>query len=240
MKLYSIFLIALFACTSLYAQSQPTITFKVAGVANKKIGYIRPLEGKNFPGFPEEATLDANGELVLPNNEKVAGAYEFGYKKGYKLFVEPGRRYKITVDVANKENPVTIEAKDKEGQLALSNLRWEFSQTVAMRLYRQDSLFAGIKQKVLHSMDSCLQPFEQLYAQHKISKAFNEHARSTVKNYYASVLASSLYPRGSKMVYHKDSAGYDAAIQYSRKGSFFMYLTILRCGISVLSLSFFF
>jgi thiol-disulfide isomerase/thioredoxin len=68
-----------------------------------------------------------------------------------------------------------------------------------------------MKQKVLQSMDSCLQPFEQLNTQHKISKAFYAHAKSTIKNYYASVLASILFTPLRKMVFHKDSAGYDVA-----------------------------
>lgn len=209
MKNLSICLMALFICTSLFAQ-QPAIVIKVIGGENKKIRYTLPVEGKCFPDYGIEDTLDANGELVLPNNETVEGAYHIFYRKMHRLFVEPGQPYKIIIDDKNKETPVTVEAKYADAEQALARLSWEFCQTVGLRLYKRDSVFANNKQKVVQSMDSCLQPFERLYAQHKMSKAFYAYVKACIKNYYASVLLNTFIMPATKAVYHKDSAGYDA------------------------------
>ena len=211
MKTLSICLITLFFCISLFAQQQPAIIFKVVGGQNKKIWYKPPQDGQFFPAPILGDTLDANGELVLTNTEKVAGAYVFHYNKQYRLFVVPGQQYKVTIDIENKENPVTVEAPEQEGQLELLKLAWDYSQTAGMRLYRTDSIYANNKQKVLHSMDSCLKPFEQLYAQHKLSKPFYTYAKTCIKNYYATVLATTLTMPVRNAVFHKDSVGYDAA-----------------------------
>lgn len=212
MKFFSLFLLALFVSSFLFAQKQSSIIFKVADAAGKKVTYNHHIAGVYWPSFPKEDTLNANGELVLTSKETVAGVYTFNYKNtGVKLFLEPGRNYTITVDPANKETPFTVEAPDKEAQLAYSKLGWDFCQTVAFRLYRQDTSFANVKQKMVTAIDSCLQPFNQLKAQHKMSKAFYAHTQSLIKNYYASVLSAYLIPRVSKTVYRKDSTGYNAA-----------------------------
>lgn len=209
MKQLPIFLISLFLCTSLFAQ-QPAIVIKVIGGENKKIRYTLPVEGKCFPGHGTEDTLDTYGELVLPNKETVAGAYHIFYRKMHRLFVEPGQQYKITIDDKNKENPVVVEAKYGEAEQALARLSWEFCQTVGLRLYKRDSVFANNKQKVVQLMDSCLQPFERLYAQHKMSKPFYAYTKTCIKNYYGAVLISTILMPATNAVYHKDSAGYNA------------------------------
>lgn len=212
MNFLTFLLLTLFVSSSLIAQKQAAVIFRVKYGAGKKFAYNHHIEGKHWPAFPKEDSLNASGEFSLPNNQTVAGYYSFIYKsRPYKIFVEPGRNYTITVDTANQEHPFAIDAADKEGQMAYTYLKWEFCQYVASRMYRQDTVFASIKQKVIKSMDSCLQPFEQLNAQHKISKTFYTHATCVVKNYYASVLAASLCPRVMKAVYNKDSVGYDAA-----------------------------
>lgn len=85
MKAIFLCLVALSCCLSLFAQQPPSIVFKVIGGQHKKIEYTRPVEGKYFPDFPKEDTLNANGELVLPNAERVAGVYCFIYKRMYRL-----------------------------------------------------------------------------------------------------------------------------------------------------------
>jgi thiol-disulfide isomerase/thioredoxin len=82
---------------------------------------------------------------------------------------------------------------------------------VGTRLYKQDAVFAEDKQVVMHLLDSCLQPFEQLYKQHKMSKPFYAYAKSLINNYYGSVLASVTMQPILKAVYNKDSAGYNEA-----------------------------
>ncbi|HEY8894947.1 MAG TPA: redoxin family protein [Niastella sp.] len=212
MRFLSFFLLILLLSSSLIAQKQASIIFRVKHGAGKKFAWKHHIEGKHWPAFPKEDTLNASGEFSLPNDQTVAGYYSFIYKgRPYKLFVEPGRKYAITVDTANQEHPFSIDAADKEGQMAYTWLKWEFCQNVASRIYRQDTVFTSIKQKVIKSMDSCLQPFVQLNTAHKISKTFYTHAACVIKNYYASVLAASLCPRVIKTVYNKDSAGYDAA-----------------------------
>jgi thiol-disulfide isomerase/thioredoxin len=195
-------------CTSLIAQQQPAIIFKVIGGENKKIRYTPPVNGEYFPDFPVEDTLDANGELVVPNTKSEAGAYLFFYKKTYRLYVVPGQQYKVTINPENKEHPIAVDAPESEGQLALLKLSWDFSQTIGLRLYRADSVFANNKQKVMQLMDSCLQPFEQLYKQHKLSRPFYAYAKSCIKNYYGSVLATTLTMPVMNAAYYKDS-GYD-------------------------------
>lgn len=210
MKILSIYLVALFIYSSLGAQ-QPTITLKVVGGENRTLSHSLPVEGKFFPEIPKEDTLNATGKLVLPNTETVAGAYLFFLHETYRLYVMPGQSYTVTIDRKNKESPVLVEGPEQEAELALLKLNWDFSQYVGSRLYKQDAVFANNKQKVMHMLDSCLQPFEQLYKQHKMSKPFYAYAKALINNYYAAVLASVSMLPIFKAVYNKDSAGYDGA-----------------------------
>jgi thiol-disulfide isomerase/thioredoxin len=210
MKTLSICLVALFISSSLVAEP-PIISIKVVGGENKTISYLRPVEGRYFPELPKEDTLNEKGELTLPNTETVAGVYLFVYHGAYRLYVEPGESYTVTIDSKSKENPVKVEGPQQEAELALLKLNWGFSQREGSALYRQDSVFANNKQKVMHLLDSCVQPFDQLFKDHKISKPFYAYAKSLINNYYASLLASTLIRPVSSAVYNKDSAGYDAA-----------------------------
>jgi thiol-disulfide isomerase/thioredoxin len=189
----------------------PIISIKVIGGENKTISYIRPVEGQYFLEQPNEDTLNEKGELILPNVERVAGAYLFVYQKAYRLYVEPKESYTLTIDPKNRENPVIVYGPQQEAELALLKLNWGFSQTEGAGLYKQEAVFANNKQKVMHLLDSCLQPFEQLYKQHKMSKPFYAYAKSLINNYYGSVLASTLIEPIRMAVYNKDSAGYNAA-----------------------------
>ena len=210
MKPLSICLVASLISSSLSAR-EPVIRLKVVGGENKTISYLRPVEGRYFPELPKEDTLNEKGELTLPNAETVAGAFLFVYHGGYRLYVEPGESYTVTIDNKNKENPVMVEGPQQEAELALLKLNWGFSQKEGASLYRQDPVFSNNKQKIMHQLDSCVQPFEQLYAAHKISKPFYAYAKSLINNYYGSLLASTLIRPISSAVYNKDSAGYDAA-----------------------------
>jgi thiol-disulfide isomerase/thioredoxin len=209
MKALSICSVALFISSSLVA-GEPVIHLKVVGGENKTISYLRPAEGRYFPELPKEDTLNEKGELTLPNVERVAGAYLFVYHRSYRLYVEPGESYTVTIDNQNKENPVTVEGPQQEAELALLKLNWGFSQTEGVALYRQHSVFANNKQRIMNLLDSCVQPFDQLHKDHKISKPFYAYVKSLINNYYTALLASTLVQPIRSAVYNKDSAGYDA------------------------------
>ena len=210
MRAFFVCLVALFLSSSLIA-GLPVISIKVIGGENKIISYFRPVEGQYFPELPKEDTLDEKGELTLPNVEQVAGVYLFVFHGAYRLYVEPDESYAITIDSKNKENPVIVYGPQQEAELALLKLKWGFSQTEGAGLYKRDAVFANNKQKVMHLLDSCLQPFEQLYKQHKMNKPFYAYAKSLINNYYGSVLASTLIEPIRMAVYNKDSAGYNAS-----------------------------
>lgn len=171
---------------------------------------MRPLEGKYFINYPAADTLDATGALVIPNKEKVAGAYGFVYKRMYRLFVRPGKSYTITIDDKNKSNPLTIEGPEQEGQLALASLSFDFYQSLASRYHKQDTVFEHNKLRIHKELDSCLTPFRRLYAQHKIDESFFRYAESLIRNYYAAVLGATLMWPIRELEFNKDSARYNA------------------------------
>lgn len=210
MKVLSVCLVAIVISSSLVAR-EPVIHLKVVGGENTTISYTHSVEGRYFPELPKEDTLNEKGELTLINTETVAGAYVFNYHGAYRLYVEPGESYTITIDNKNKETPVMVEGPQQEAELALLKLNWGFSQREGAALYRQDSVFANNRQKVMLLLDSCMQPFAQLNAGHKISRPFYAYVKSLINNYYASLLVSTLIRPISSAVYNKDSAGYDAA-----------------------------
>ncbi|AXY73543.1 hypothetical protein D3H65_05920 [Paraflavitalea soli] len=207
------FVLSLALCTfllfSLQAQ-QAAITFKVMGGKEKTVRFMRPLQGNYFINELTADTLDGTGTLVIPNKEKVAGAYGFVYKKMYRLFVKPGKSYTVTIDEKNQANPLSIEGPEQEGQLALANLSFEFYQSAASRYHKQDTVFAHNKQRIQHELDSCLAPFRQLHAQHKIDDAFYSYAEILIRNYYAAVLSTTLMWPIRELEFNKDSARYDA------------------------------
>ncbi len=198
-----------FLILSLQAQ-QPVITFKVVDGNEKPVRFMRPLEGKYFINELGVDTLDATGTLVLPNKEKVAGAYGFVYKKMYRLYVRPGKSYTITIDGKNKSNPLSIEGSEQEGQLALASLNFDFFQNLSSQYYRADTVFERNKLRVTKALDSCLTPFRQLHAQHKIDDAFYRYTETLIRNYYAAVLGGILMWPIRELEFNKDSARYNA------------------------------
>jgi len=203
-------ILLLFAPFLLLAQP-PSITFKAAGGQGKTISVSRPLDGIYFGPNSTQDTLDKTGMFTIPNNEKVAGAYEFLYKKIYRLYVRPGQSYTLTVDEADTTAPLKIMAADREGQLFLNGLSFDFYQSKGSRLYKADTIFAHNKEQVLAAAAKQLAPFHQLLAQGKIDKGFNSYATRLVNNYQASVLESTLITPMLKMFSWKDSTAYDAA-----------------------------
>lgn len=212
MKNIASLVVLVFAVLSLSAQSSPSIVFRVVNGAHKPIRYIKPLDGRYLIGFPEEDTLDAKGELVFPNKERVPAAYVIFYKKTYRLYVQPGKSYVVTVDESNIQAPVTVEGPDKEGQVALAHLQFDFYQNRGMRYYRLDTLFSHNKTRVQKELDSCLLPFRTLYAQRKIDLAFFTYAGHLIRNYYATVLATTLMEPTRRIEFNKDSTRYNPMV----------------------------
>jgi thiol-disulfide isomerase/thioredoxin len=198
-----------FFVLSLQAQ-QPVITFKVVGGKEKPVQCMRPLEGKYFINYPTADTLDATGSLVIPNKEKVPGAYGFVYKKMYRLYVRPGKSYSITIDDKNKSNPLSIEGPEQEGQLALASLDFDYYQSLAAKYHKEDTVFEHNKLRAAKALDSCLAPFRQLLAQHKIDDGFYNYSERLIRNYYASVLGATLMWPIRELEFNKDSVRYNA------------------------------
>jgi len=178
-------------------------TFKAEGANREPIRVMQPLKGKYHIAAWKNDTLNAHGELVLPNQP---GANEFLYKqKIYRLYVRPGKTYRLTL---NKDD-IKIQAEDEEGQLALNRLSLPFYQTVAIKYYKEDSLFAHNKIRILTEMEQQLHPFDTL----NIDKGFREYAEKLVKVYYANMLACTFMPPMMKMDFNnqaqvKEIAGY--------------------------------
>ncbi|WP_276483415.1 TlpA family protein disulfide reductase [Paraflavitalea pollutisoli] len=194
------------------AQSKPAIVFKVPDAPGGAVTVTKPLDGKVFIDFPAADTLNAHGELVLPNTQKKAGPYTFHYKgKIYRLFVKPGKNYKVTVDPGQVQRPVIVEGADAAGQEALGLLQFDNFQGRGMRLYKQDTVFEHNRDKALREIDSCLQPFRQLLAKKAIDQVFYTYTEQMVRNYYASVLTTTLMAPVRALVFHKDSARFDAS-----------------------------
>lgn len=195
-----LFLYLLLCPAVLFAQQ---ITFKAEGGQGKPIRIMQPINGKFVMAAWKQDTLNANGEITIPNNSRVPGAYEFFYKKEYRLYVHPGQSYTINT---NNE----IQAPDADGQKALNNLTFEFYQTVAMRYYKADTVFTRNKAKVLAEMSARLAPFQTLFEQKKIDKVFHQYAEKLIKTYYANLLACTFIEPMMKLEYNRDSARYDA------------------------------
>jgi thiol-disulfide isomerase/thioredoxin len=203
----------IFFAVSLAAQQSPTITFKVTDGKEKPVKYIKPFEGKYFEDFPIPDTLDANGVLVLPNQEKVPGVYGFIYKKLYRLYVQPGKQYTVTIDQSNKNNPITVQGPNQEAQLALLQLNMDAYgyQAQAIRYYKEDSIFENNRARIHRELDSCIQPFHQLHKQGKMDAGFFAYTENLFRNYYAAVLGALLMKPVRALEFNKDSARYDAA-----------------------------
>lgn len=212
MKNIASLVVLVFAVVSLSAQSPPSIVFRVVNGANKPIRYIKPLDGRYLIGFPEEDTLDAKGELVFPNKERMPAAYVIFYKKTYRLYVRPGKQYVVTIDESNQQVPVAVEGPDKEGQVALAQLQFDIYLNRGMQYFRQDSVFSRNKARVQKELDSCLLPFRTLYEQRKIDLAFFTYADHLVRNYYAAVLATTLMEPTRRIAFNKDSVRYNPMV----------------------------
>lgn len=213
MKLFACLLVTACSYCTVAAQSKPTIVFRVPQAPRGFVSVTKPLDGNVFVNFPDRDTLDAKGELVLPNTGKKAGPYTFQFKnKLYRLFVKPGKRYVITVDPNQAQRPAQVEGPDAAGHEALALLQLEDFQSRGMRYYKQDTVFAHNRDRVLLEIDSCLQPYRQLLATKTIDPAFFAYTEHLVRNYYASVLVTTLTTPVRALEFNKDSVGYDGAM----------------------------
>ncbi|MRG44623.1 redoxin family protein [Chitinophaga sp. SYP-B3965] len=186
----------------------PVITFRVENANHEPVRLMKPINGKYQIAAWATDTLDAHGELKIPNQDKISGTYEFQYKqKTYRLYVQPGKDYTLTIS----KDSVKIKAKDDEGQLALNRLAFPFYQSVAMAWYKADTVYDNNKKKVLTEMEQHLQPFRTLLEQQKINKGFYQYAEKLIKVYYANMLACTFIMPMMKLEFSKDSTRYDAA-----------------------------
>lgn len=203
------FLFCLLLIPATLLAQQPLITFKVLDGKGKTVRVMQPLNGAHYMAGWTEHALNEKGELVIPNREKKPATYEFFYKREYRLYVRPGQQYTITL--GSGDTSLVIAAADKEGQLLLNGLSFDFYQKTGMRYYKEDTVFDHNKRRVLVDIEQRLTPFANLLQQQKIDKGLYEYASKLVKNYYANVLASTLMTPMMKTVYKKDSSSYDAA-----------------------------
>lgn len=211
MKFFACLLLAACCCHMAAAQSKPAVVFRIPGDPRGLVKVTKPLDGTVFVNFPEPDTLNAQGEIVLPNTEKKAGPFTFRHKSNiYRVFVKPGKHYVITVDPNQANRPLVAEGADAAGQEALAQLQLEDFQRRGMRYYKQDSVFARNRARVLQEIDSCLQPYKQLLAKKAIDQAFYAYTEHLVRNYYASVLVTTLMTPVRALEFSKDSARYDA------------------------------
>ena len=171
-------------------------TFKVEGAGPEPVRVMQPLNGNYHIAAWKNDTLNANGELVLPNQP---GTNEFLYKqKVYRLYVRPGKTYTLTLNKAE----IKVQADDEEAQLALNRLSLPFYQTVAMKYYKEDSVFAHNKIRIIAEMEQQLQPFHTL----NLDKGFHQYVEKLVKVYYANMLACTFMQPMMKLDFNKDQA----------------------------------
>jgi thiol-disulfide isomerase/thioredoxin len=171
-------------------------TFKVESANREPVRVMQPLNGNYHIAAWKNDTLNANGELVLPNQP---GANEFLYKqKIYRLYVRPGKTYTLTL---SKEG-IKVQADDEEAQLALNRLSLPFYQTVAMKYYKEDTVFAHNKIRIIAEMEQQLQPFHTL----NLDKGFHQYVEKLVKVYYANMLACTFMQPMMKLDFNKDQA----------------------------------
>lgn len=201
--LFCLFLIP----AALLAQS-PLITFKVMDGKGKSVRVMEPVNGVHYIAGFVEHTLNEKGTLNFPNKAKQPAIYEFFFNREYRLYVRPGQSYIITL--GQGDTALTIEAADKEGQLALNRLSFPFYQQTGTQYYQADTVFEHNKKRALEDITRNLAPFASLLEQQKIDKGLYAYAGRLLKNYYASVLASTLMMPMMKTVYKKDSSAYDA------------------------------
>lgn len=192
---------------TLFAQP-PLITFKAMDGKGKTVRIMEPVNGAHYIAGFTEHTLDENGAFSIPNHAKQPATYEFFFNREYRLYVRPGQAYTITL--GKGDNALSIEAADKEGQLTLNRLSFPFYQKTGIQYYQTDTVFEHNKKRVQGDIVTKLAPFDSLLAQQKIDKGFYAYTSRLLKNYYASVLASTLMTPMMKTVYQKDSSAYDA------------------------------
>lgn len=203
----SILFCLLFIPAALLAQS-PLITFKVMDGKGKSVRVMEPVNGVHYLAGFVEHTLNEKGAFSIPNKTKQPAAYEFFFNREYRLYVRPGQSY--TISLGQGDTALTIEATDKEGQLALNRLSFPFYQRTGTQYYQTDTVFEHNKKRALADIEQHLVPFTSLLAQQKIDKGFYAYTGRLLKNYYASVLASTLMNSMMKTVFKKDSSTYDA------------------------------
>jgi thiol-disulfide isomerase/thioredoxin len=205
MKL-SFLILLLFLLPNAHANGKPQITLLFKNGHGKEIYTTMPIEGRYFWARHSIDTLDENGQITYNNEEHAAGLWTFRIDKSFKLYVRPGKSYRIIVDNDSIQN---IEGDDQEAQLLLNRFNPPSYQQAADKLYATLEDFKLIKEKLIYRSDSVINPFKTLYTNKKIDQGLYQTVRDLVKNYYASVLGFTLYTPMKKLVYHQDSSGYD-------------------------------
>jgi len=187
----------------------PSITFKAIAGKGKTVGVTAPVNGASYMASAKDYTLDENGALTIPNTGAKPGLYSFYYQRMYMLYVRPGNQYSITM--AEGDTSFAIAAKDQEGQTALCRLRFPFYQDIGTAWYKEDTVFADNLKRTVAEIGQQLAPFAALLGQHKIEKDFYDIVVRYIRNYYATVLASTLLVPLTHTEFNSASPAYDPA-----------------------------
>lgn len=187
------FLCILFCCR--LAAMDVVISGRISNSPDPHIVVTFPVNGHLFAGAKDTIKMDIQkGDFHIARNLTAPGYISLNNNgSSFYLFITPGKNYSFSVDM---KNPATqqIEGAEQEGQLLLNRL--SPGHDLRKDLLKTDSSFTNLDDRITEyetRIRRIREEVKQLYARHKIGKAFYAALLNYLDVYRVSLLSYDLF-----------------------------------------------
>lgn len=175
--------------TALHAQ-QAIVKIKFKAAKEQKVMVQLPVDGTTFYPSRSEKQFDKDSSLMLNfPAEKIANVLIINSDRRFKFLIAPGQT-NIHLDLSKKDtSAIDYDGPNAKGQLLINSRKNTFYQTRASSYLKKDSTAKGIMKLITADEQNELKPYNELWQQKKISKAFYEAIKADINIDYLAIAA---------------------------------------------------
>jgi len=182
---------------SLNLRSEVTITGKITGKNPTEVKYTVPINGVCYWGFSESVKSDSVGnfQIKMKADKPAFVSISVSGEDLNKIVIEPGVKYKVAIDMANKANKLTVLSPNEKGQEFYRSLPNPSFVSMDARKLNKDTTVLLLKTKIATLKEAELSPLKKLLASNEITPAFYKLVEADRNCYFSAVLGYTLLMR---------------------------------------------
>ncbi len=170
---------------------QAIVNIQFIGAKEQKAFVQLPVDGTVFYPSRAEKQLSADHQLNLNFKvDQIANVFISNGNRRFKFLIEPGKT-NIILDLNKKDTAsISFKGPSAQGQLLLNKRDNDFYQSRATDYLKKDSTANGVMALLAADEQKELKPFEDLFKQQKITKAFYEAIKTDITFDYVAIAAA--------------------------------------------------